>query len=242
MICMICDDQKNELEALEQIVLEYAGEHPELSLEIRCFLTPLAMLEEIDKNGAPDIALLDVYMPGVLGTEAAREILDKSENGADVIFLTASAEFAVEAFSLHASDYLTKPYTKERLAEALDRVVEKRARRLYVPIRCGNEIFRIDLDAVIYVESRNHKKEIHLKSGRCLRTRMTLAKLQELFDRDSGFVTVGASYIVNLRCVQSIRTAELQMTSGDVIPIPRRLRSEVKRRYFDFYTKEAAGQ
>lgn len=242
MLCMICDDQKSELETMQKIISDYAGEHPDLFLATQCFSNPFDMLDEMGRSGAPDIALLDICMPGVLGTEVAREIQSKSEDATDIIFLTTSTEFAVEAFSLHVNDYLTKPYTKERLMDTLDRVIEKRRQRLYIPVPCGNEIRRIDLYSVAYVEARNHSLEIHLKSGSCLKARMTLTELKELFQEVSGFVAVGASYIVNLRCVQRVLSAALEMAEGETIPVPRRLRSEVKQQYFDFYTKEATRQ
>lgn len=112
----ICDDQENELESIRQIVFEYARAHSELSLTVNCFLNPLDMLDFISKNGVPDIALLDICMPGILGTEIAKEIKNKGGDNTDIIFLTTSSDFAVEAFALHVNDYLTKPFTKERLA------------------------------------------------------------------------------------------------------------------------------
>lgn len=235
MNIVICDDQKDELRNIEQIVTEYAKAHPELCLEIKCFHNPFEVLEEINKNGLPDIALLDICMPGVLGTEIAREILSKSEDSTDIIFLTTSSEFAVEAFALHVNDYLVKPYTKARLMETLDRVIEKRQNRLFVVVQCGNEIHRIDLHHVLYVEAKNHSVEIYLKSGKHLKTRTTLTEFKELFQGDSGFVLVGASYVVNLRYVQSLLPTSLKMTNGEVIPVPRRRRAELKKQYFDFY-------
>ena len=242
MVCMICDDQKNELEMMEQIVSDYAKEHPELSLTVQCFSDPFDMLDTIHKSGAPDIALLDICMPGILGTEMVREIQNKNGEDTDVIFLTTSHDFAVEAFALHVHDYLTKPYTKERLIDTLERVIDKRQHRLYVPIQCGNEIHRINLYTVLYAEARNHHMGIYLKSGKCLKTRMTMTELKKLFDSISGFTSVGASYVVNLRCVQSLLPASLEMTNGEVIPVPRRWRSQLKKQYFDFYTGEAIGQ
>lgn len=122
MNLILCDDQKDELDKMKQILSEYAGIHPELSFDVKCFSSPLDMLEEMDKTGAPDIALLDICMPGILGTEAAREILRKSEDSPDVIFLTTSPDYAVEAFSLHVGDYLVNPFSKERLLDTLDKV------------------------------------------------------------------------------------------------------------------------
>ena len=119
--------QKSELERIQKIVSDYAEEHPELFLTIQCFSNPFDMLGEMDRSGAPDIALLDICMPGVLGTEVAREIQSRSEDATDIIFLTTSTEFAVEAFALHVNDYLTKPYTEERLIDTLNRVMEEKA-------------------------------------------------------------------------------------------------------------------
>lgn len=239
MNIMICDDQKNELENIRQVVAEYAAAYSELPIEIKCFLNPLDMLDDVNINGVPDIALLDICMPGILGTEIAKEIQNKSEDNTDIIFLTTSSDFAVEAFALHVNDYLKKPFTKERLTDTLDRVIRKRKRRLFVPVTCGREIHRIDLYQVLYMESKNHNVEIYLKSGKSIKTRQTLADMKKLFGDIRGFISVGASYIVNLRSVQSILQTELIMINGQSIPIPRRLRNDVKEQYFDFYMEEA---
>lgn len=235
----ICDDQIKELENIKRIVSEYAKAHSELFITISSFLNPFDMLDDISKNGVPDIALLDICMPGILGTEMAKEIQSKSGDDTDIIFLTTSSDFAVEAFSLHVNDYLTKPFTKERLTGTLDRVIEKRNNRLFVPVACGREIHRIDLFQVMYMESKNHNVEIYLKSEKNIKAHTTLADMKKLLNDVRGFISVGASYIVNLRCVQSILQAELVMINGQTIPVPRRLRSSVREQYFDFYREEA---
>ena len=235
----ICDDQVNELENINRIVSEYAKTHSELFITITCFSNPLDMLDDISKNGIPDIALLDICMPGVLGTEIAKELKNKSEDNTDIIFLTTSSDFAVEAFALHVNDYLTKPFTKDRLTDTLDRIIEKRNKRLFMPVMCGREIHRIDLYQVLYMESKNHNVEIYLKSGKNIKTRTALADMKNMFNGVEGFISVGASYIVNLRCVQSILQTELIMINGQSVPIPRRLRNDVKEQYFEFYSKEA---
>ena len=239
MNIVICDDQISELENIKQIVSEYAKAHPEFFIAITCFLNPLDMLDYISKSDAPDIALLDICMPGVLGTEIAKELQIKSEENTDIVFLTTSSDFAVEAFSLHVNDYLTKPFTKDRLTDTLDRIIEKRNKRLFVPVVCGREIHRIDLYQVLYMESKNHNVEIYLKSGKNIKTHTTLANMKNLFQNVKGFISVGASYIVNLRCVQSVLQTGLFMTNGQTVPVPRRLRNDVKEQYFDFYREEA---
>lgn len=239
MNIVICDDQINELENIRHIVSEYAKAHPELLFTVNCFLNPLDMLDNIRKNGVPDIALLDICMPGILGTEIAKEIQSKGGDNTDIIFLTTSSDFAVEAFALHVNDYLTKPFAEERLIDTLDRIIEKRNKRLFVPVTCGREIYRVDLYQVLYMESKNHNVELYLKSGKSIKTHTTLADMKNLFNDVSGFISVGASYVVNLRCVQSVLQAELIMSNGQSIPVPRRLRNDVKEQYFSFYREEA---
>lgn len=235
----ICDDTQGDLDAIAGAVADYAAARPQLSVTVSCFSNSLDMLDDMGKNGVPDIALLDICMPGIPGTEIAKEIRSISGDSTDIIFLTSSRGFAVEAFALHANDYLTKPYTAERLAEALDRAAERREKRLFVPITCGRDVHRVDLHRVLYGEARNHGVEIYLKSGVTLNTRMTLTDIKNLFAPTDGFISVGASYIVNLRCVQSFLQSDLLMTNGKSVPVPRRLRNSVREQYFEFYRREA---
>ncbi len=61
-----------------------------------------------------DLLFLDVLMPGLSGIQAAREIRQKNEN-IKIVFLTSSPEYAVESYSVQATNYLLKPATEERL-------------------------------------------------------------------------------------------------------------------------------
>ncbi len=73
----------------------------------------------------PDVAFLDIRMPGMTGLEVAAELADRLEEGAAVpslVFVTAYDEFALKAFDLAAVDYLLKPVSAERLAKTVERV------------------------------------------------------------------------------------------------------------------------
>ena len=69
---------------------------------------------------APDIAFLDIRMPGLTGLDVARDL-----RGVDVVFVTAYDQYAVAAFERAAVDYLLKPVTDERLAATVDRLRER---------------------------------------------------------------------------------------------------------------------
>ena len=81
----------------------------------------LALIE----SESPDVAFLDIRMPGLTGLEVAAELADRLEAGAQVpriVFVTAYDEFALEAFDLAAIDYLLKPLNPARLAQTVTRL------------------------------------------------------------------------------------------------------------------------
>jgi two-component system, LytTR family, response regulator len=66
----------------------------------------------------PDIVFLDIEMPEVTGLDLARDL---AEDGPVVVFVTAFSRYAADAFEVSASDYVLKPFTDQRFAEALQR-------------------------------------------------------------------------------------------------------------------------
>ena len=97
------------------VVREYLGAHPGVEIVAECgngFDAVKAVTEL-----APDLMFLDVQMPKLDGFEVL-ELLGRS---VPVIFTTAYDQYALRAFDVHAVDYLLKPFSEERLAEALSR-------------------------------------------------------------------------------------------------------------------------
>ncbi len=82
-------------------------------------------VEQIQRTNC-DLLLLDVRMPGVDGVQLASRLREMGMPPA-IVFVTAYAEHAVEAFELEAVDYLTKPVRRERLQQALQKVLRARS-------------------------------------------------------------------------------------------------------------------
>ncbi|QPQ55047.1 response regulator transcription factor [Allosphingosinicella flava] len=74
---------------------------------------------ELAESLKPDLVLLDIEMPYLNGIEVGQALSERSD--IEIIFITALDEFAVEAFNMHAVDYLLKPVQPDRLREALKR-------------------------------------------------------------------------------------------------------------------------
>ena len=71
----ICDDEPKELEKADGLLKKYAYEHPQSEMKADFFSAPLELLTYISENGGFDVLLLDVYLPGILGTDAAQELI-----------------------------------------------------------------------------------------------------------------------------------------------------------------------
>jgi two-component system LytT family response regulator len=72
----------------------------------------------------PDIAFVDIEMPGLTGLELAEQLSKNSTPVPKVVFVTAFREFALNAFEFQAFDYLLKPFSDDRLASCLNKLVD----------------------------------------------------------------------------------------------------------------------
>lgn len=136
---------------------------------------------------APDVLLLDISMPGMSGLELRAAL----PRGPAVIFVTAHAEHAVDAFDLGATDYVLKPVTAARLEKAIDRArarpaVERRDAAPRIPIATRDGVVLVDPDTIIHASFDGALVEIVTPTGRWLTTtslRDLEARLPPKFER-----------------------------------------------------------
>lgn len=76
------------------------------------------------KHNLPDVIFLDIEMPGMSGVDFAQELFAQNPTPPQIIFVTAFKEFALDAFGVHAFDYLLKPFCEERFERCLTRLRE----------------------------------------------------------------------------------------------------------------------
>ena len=234
----ICDDIQKELETIRAALDTYAEEHTVLHFDIDEYSTAIDVLNAVENGKVYDIALLDICMPNVLGTDVAAEMLAKSPD-MGIVFLTTSSDYAVEAFAMNATHYLVKPFSQEQFNAALDRAVKKTNEQDLLSLACVDGMYRVCVTEIVSIESQNHYLLINLFSGETLRLRMKLSQMYEEMQKYPQFIKVGASYVVNLAFVRRISGNTLEMLNSVKIPIPRRGSEEVQKTYMDFCRREA---
>ena len=147
-----CDDDLSILSELRVLLDRYRVER-NVEIASAAFQSPLELLTEIERGTRFDILLLDVMMPGENGIDTAREIR-RYDQSMKIIFLTSSAEFAVESYTVGAYFYQLKPVWEDSFFRLTDSVIAecRRADQRSLILRCKTGISRIDLDQLLYCE------------------------------------------------------------------------------------------
>jgi two-component system response regulator LytT len=164
--------------------------------------------EALDLVADCDVVFLDVEMPGASGIDAARLVRGRSEPPA-VVFVTAHAEYAVDAFAVEAFDYLLKPVDPERLARVVERLLARttptaRSARK-IPVVAGGRIELIDQEQVHFIQAEGDYSRVHTHDRSYLST-ASLHELEEALPADR-FLRIHRSYIANLAKGAAVRRA-----------------------------------
>ena len=193
----------------------------------------------------PDLLFLDVRLPELSGLDVARRI----RHPAEIIFTTAYDRFAVAAFEIGALDYLVKPFGRERLAAAVERVrarlgqtsvhAGERVRNSLGPgplsrlfARQGERIVPIAVGGVRRIQARGDYTEVHGAEGVFL-LHVTLAELAARLD-SAKFRQVHRSHIVNLDAILHLkpyddRRLAVTLRDGTVVVASRAASEELRR-------------
>ena len=215
---LIADDEANLAEHLRGRLAEA---WPELEI------LPLAhngveALRAINDE-EPDVAFLDIRMPGLTGIELAKRI----ETRTHVVFVTAFDQYAVEAFDREVVDYILKPVTDERLAKSVERLKRKiasderppaldevlatlaraipggGARLRWIRALKGELVHQIPVDDVLYFQASDKYTCVMTREGESL-IRMALADLATQLDAEI-FWQIHRGTVVNMNEVASTR-------------------------------------
>ncbi|MEZ0306600.1 MAG: LytR/AlgR family response regulator transcription factor, partial [Ramlibacter sp.] len=212
---------------------------------------------ELFEKLQPQVAFLDVHMPGLSGIDVARAI----GKGAELVFVTAYDRYAVEAFARGAVDYLVKPVDPERLAETvqrlrarlaapadksdLDATLEGIARQLkqkldgtarenlkWIKASVGSNVRLIPVDDVVYFKSDAKYTLVVWDGGEAV-IRKSIKELADELDAQQ-FAQIHRSTIVNLRSIAQFMARD---DAGEVQLKGRDERLAVSRSYLPLFQR-----
>ena len=192
---------------------------------------------------SPDVVFLDIQMPGCSGTEVAASLPSPRPH---IVFCTAFDQYAVDAFELHAADYLLKPVTRPRLASALDRVrggekrdaaIDQAARDAAPPnrflARRGSTFRVVQSRDVLCFLSEDGMTKLQA-AGEHFWMSPTLGDLEARLDA-RRFFRISRAAIVNLDAVKEVAPTvgghgEVTLRDGSTLEVSRRRFKELTER------------
>lgn len=235
--CLIVDDEplaragiRHLLKQQEQFIIAAEADNGNDALR----------LAELHK---PDIIFLDIEMPGLNGINVFKSLTSQPE----IIFCTAYADYAVNAFELSATDYLLKPYTSERFQQALFKAFAKIMTQLSraainqqprqsnehflqrLTIREPGRLRIVDVNDISWIESAGNYIEIHTQpQQKSYLMRETMANIEQKLD-PALFARIHRSSIVRKNDIVELRPgdkgdAEVILKSGQQLVMSRRHR------------------
>lgn len=234
----VCDDSVNFLHNIKQEIERW--ENKPAGIVVDTFENGDRLIGA--HNNMPyDIILLDVVMPLVNGIEVAREIRGHDKN-VKIVFLTTSPEFALESYSVKASNYLLKPIDVLKLTECLSELIEEiKASEKCLYLKGGDALHKVELAKIEYAESQNKYVVFQLSDGRRIKTAEPLYEYERLLASEPRFFKCHRSYIVNIELIDTYNPKEIIMRSGARIPISRNCAKDFENTYFSVIFGKAGG-
>ncbi len=213
---IIADDERNLANHLQR---QLSNVWPALTIQGIANNGPEALA--LIQQHQPDVAFLDIRMPGMTGIEVARELPARTR----VVFVTAFDQYAIDAFEAAATDYLLKPVSEERLRACVSRLVDRsRAQNVDIARLLGQLTSRqpippqrlrwlrvghadttrlIDVDDVLFFQSDSKYTTVVTVQREDV-VRMTIKELEDTLDPEQ-FWRVHRGVIVNARAVVEAR-------------------------------------
>jgi two-component system, LytTR family, response regulator len=210
---IIIDDEK----PARDIIRTFLKEIPEVEVITECSdgFSGLKALQDLK----PDLAFLDIQMPKLTGFE----VLELIENPPLIIFSTAYDQYAIKAFEMNATDYILKPYSKERFIQAVGKALSKLQTGISVQpelqkiiqtadekeellhriaVKTRHKVHVIGVNEIIYLEAEGDYVMIHTKDGSYLKEK-TMKYFESHLDQGK-FIRIHRSFIVNAEAIERI--------------------------------------
>lgn len=227
----ICDDEKDFVQYLTDLLNQYSKETGR-DIKITAYYDGMELIEKYDTT--IDLIFLDIRMRLVNGLHAAERIRQMDER-VGIIFLTTLTQYGLEGYKYQATNYIIKPLKYARLKLELDKFVERSQKEETPFLVIANDTgkYKVPLKSIRYVETYNRNLMFHTEQENIVCYKSMKEMERKLCDKD--FVRCHTSYIVNLFYVRGIKKLDIELISGESIPISQPKRKKFLEQLADFW-------
>ncbi len=228
MRLIICDDNKDDVSALERLLESYAKKNKQ-HFDIITFDSAGELCAASEKIENSKIIFLDINIEDMDGLEAAKQIKEFYPE-LHVILVSAFMNYALDGYKVKASRFLLKDDLEYTLPECLDEIMkEMKSSEQVLEFDFREGLRAIRVDEIIYIETNRHIQIFYTKKNEYT----IYAKMDEMEQQLSeyGFVRIHQSFLVNMRYIDKISSYVLTLKTGKELSVPKSRYSDVKKRY-----------
>ncbi len=216
--CMAIDDEPLALEVMEAHIKKCDN----LKLIAKC--SNAIEASEAIQNEKPDLIFCDIHMPEISGIDFMKSL---QNSGILVVFTTAYTEYAVDAFTLDALDYLLKPVSFDRFKRSVDRAEEyfsikdkteqpqAEMNDGFMFVKADSKMIKINYDEIWYVEAFADYVKIYISEDKRIVTLQTMKNMEQSLPANK-FARVHRSYIVATNKVLAIGAHEVKVGNKNI--------------------------
>jgi len=220
----ICEDDAANAAENRAILKAYMEQHAYTG-KISVFTSGEDLLASFSL-GLYDVILLDIYLSGMSGIDAAKKIRNIDPTCA-IIFITSSRDHTAESYSVYGSAYVVKPVSAESMQKALFTCREIFLRNArYIEIRQDRNMMKIPLIKIYYAESHGNYVLFHTSEGE-FRTRATLDEIERQLE-GGAFFRCHKSYLINSNHIRKLEGNDIIMRNEGAVPMRKEGRDAIR--------------
>lgn len=242
MKIVACDDSVEDLLEIERLLLKYKRISPNVEFELELFLDACELSRKIQKGELADIYLLDMIMAEKDGIDIGSQIRRNGKENV-IIYITSSADYALEAYGVRAVRYLLKPIDEEKFFEAVayGAAFAKVKKDPAFLVKTKEGLITVPFSRIEVIENAARRLELHLTNKEMIKSLIIRKSFDEEIREaaeDGDFLLVHKSFLVNMNYVKKLDKSDIVMEDGRRVPISRSKAADVKKAYFLFVAEK----
>ncbi|WP_060873114.1 LytR/AlgR family response regulator transcription factor [Myroides odoratus] len=228
--CLVVDDEK----LAQEVLVHHISKFDVLQLEGICN-TVFELISFLNKNKEIDLIFLDIKMPEISGTD----FVSMFANPPAIIYTTAYSNYAVDAFSQNALDYLLKPISLERFSKSIQKASQYLRPSLqttplptdnnsnsFFYVKSDKRLIKVNPAALIYIEGMRNYICLYTETEKIV-VHGTLLTIEEHLKHLDYICRVHKSYFINLHKIQYVEQHMIVLTNKKSIPIGLSYRNQI---------------
>jgi len=238
-----CDDDAAYLEEIEDLLSAYAGERPDHNISYHAFAYTDDILDASAKIGGFDLYILDIVMQNDITGIALGVKLRQAGYDGKIVYLTSSAEYAIDSFKVKPFHYMMKPIEKDALFAILDEAYEIISHEISQKfmVKTKENSLLLSYDSILYAELVKRTAVFRLVGGKTVESttlRTTFSEAMAELTSDSRFMIRGSGMLVNLHHVTSVGNDSIVFRNGQTVYLGKKLCRDMRSAWNEFWFKE----